>query len=231
MKKLHIINESYKTGKYYVTLWGATEMLSYVGAVIGATGTIFIGIIAISQSERANKISDKLLKMEEVKLVPYLHLDTVSCKVDSFREHEVDITLGFRNETDSVINVVSVAPLHMEAFFSTKKTEIKFADNWTEHFSVLPHRTRQFNFFDESREEAQPIIDLSEKTYTEGFLSFTCKLAVKIKFVNSIDIYQQKYEFHIQMRNLNGKQEAHNRFPTIFNNVENSICKELTKDK
>ena len=100
-----IINESYKAGEGYTTLWRAKEMLSYFGAVIGAIGTIFIWIIAITQSDRANKISDKLLKMEEIRLTPYLHLDTTSCEVICFKDHEVSILLGFRNETDSVINI------------------------------------------------------------------------------------------------------------------------------
>ena len=34
------INEAYKAGNGYVTMWGAEDVLSYYGAILGATATI-----------------------------------------------------------------------------------------------------------------------------------------------------------------------------------------------
>lgn len=62
-----IINESYKSNTGYVTLWEAKDVFSYFGSILGALGSIFIGIIALFQSEQANKISDRLLQIEEKK--------------------------------------------------------------------------------------------------------------------------------------------------------------------
>ena len=34
------INEAYKAGNGYITMWGAEDVLSYYGAILGATATI-----------------------------------------------------------------------------------------------------------------------------------------------------------------------------------------------
>ena len=95
-----IINESYKNNSGYMTLWDANDLLSYFGTVISAVGTIFIGIIAIKQSNRANDISDRLLKIQEANSTPFLHLDIYGSKIQSFSERELDVLIGFRNKTN-----------------------------------------------------------------------------------------------------------------------------------
>lgn len=220
-----IINESYKVNNGYITLWGAPEMLSYSSAVISAIGTIFIGIIAIIQNDRANKTNDRLLKLEEIRSTPFLQFDPISSVIESFREHEIDITFGFTNNSDGIINLVSASSLYAESFLSGKKVEVPFAKDWTKHYSVLPHQTRQFNFFNESRKEEPCLVDLSETILTQGFICLTVELSMRIKFVNSIEEYLQNYEFnlnvHFNQSNENKKQICHFE----FRNIENSISK------
>lgn len=59
-----IINESYKSGTGYITLWDAADMLSFYGSILSFLGTIVLGIIAVSQSRQANRLSEKMLKFE-----------------------------------------------------------------------------------------------------------------------------------------------------------------------
>ena len=42
-----IINECYKPNVGYITLWGAQDVLAYFGEILGALGSIFIGVIAL----------------------------------------------------------------------------------------------------------------------------------------------------------------------------------------
>ena len=69
-----IINELYKLNKGYLTLWGASEMLSYIATIISAVATVYVSWIAITQNKKANEINDRLLKLEEVNSVPSLSI-------------------------------------------------------------------------------------------------------------------------------------------------------------
>lgn len=65
-----IINESYKVNKGYITLWGASEVLSYYGTVLGASTTILAVIYTIrftrKQINYDYSISQEKLKWEKV---------------------------------------------------------------------------------------------------------------------------------------------------------------------
>lgn len=68
-----VINELYKTGKGYITLWGAEDMLSYYGTILGAVATVLAVIFTIrftkKQIQRENYLhreTDKWVKIEAV---------------------------------------------------------------------------------------------------------------------------------------------------------------------
>ena len=84
-----VINESYKANTGYITLWEAKDVLLYFGSILGALGTTFIGVVALFQSAQANKISDRLLQLEERNSTPFLHIDTANCKIDTFTNREI----------------------------------------------------------------------------------------------------------------------------------------------
>lgn len=54
-----IINQSYKAGKGYITVWTGADYLSYIAEATGAIGTILLGIIAWKQNERLVKIEER----------------------------------------------------------------------------------------------------------------------------------------------------------------------------
>lgn len=60
-----IINESYKTGKGYVTMWKAEDILQYFGSCISALGTIVLGIVSYMQNEKIHKLNEKLAFIEQ----------------------------------------------------------------------------------------------------------------------------------------------------------------------
>jgi|GEM_PF-3125927 len=47
-----IINECYKTGTGYQTLWDAKDVLSFYGSFLAFAGTTFLGFVAYKQNER-----------------------------------------------------------------------------------------------------------------------------------------------------------------------------------
>ncbi len=60
-----IINETYKSGKGYVTLWDASDVLSYFGTALTFIGTIILGALALEQNEKAHEINKRLLELEK----------------------------------------------------------------------------------------------------------------------------------------------------------------------
>lgn len=47
-----VINESYKVGRGYITLWNASDVLSYYGSLSGATVTAVEGDISLKNFAR-----------------------------------------------------------------------------------------------------------------------------------------------------------------------------------
>lgn len=219
-----LINESYKSNSGYITLWGANELLLYFGSVISAMGTIFIGIIAFLQNNRANDINDRLLKLQEVNSTPFLHLDISWCKITSFKDREIDILIGLRNETNSVINITEVSHMKVDKLLLK---QIPFCKNWTTHYSVLPHQTKQINFFKETKVDDVPLIDHSIPFFHEGFIQLICSTEIKLQFVNSTDICIQRIEFFLHIYLPKNSDEKYKL--NIFN-IENSIEKEKKFD-
>ncbi|MCW0884537.1 MULTISPECIES: hypothetical protein [Eisenbergiella] len=216
-----IINESYKANTGYITLWEAKDVLLYFGSILGALGTTFIGVVALFQSAQANKISDRLLQLEERNSTPFLHIDTANCKIDTFTNREIDISIYFRNATENVINIVHVDELKIDAvFLSNTDKKIPFCQTWTRHYSVLPNQSRQMNFYMTSPKE-EPAFVFSEYLYSSGFLQLHCELSITLGYANSKDIFEQSYEFVI---NIACPKDSKKYF-AMFDGVENSIEK------
>lgn len=59
-----LINNSYQAGKGYQTLWGASEVLAFYGEYLSFIGTIALGIIAVYQSYKAQKVNEQLSRLQ-----------------------------------------------------------------------------------------------------------------------------------------------------------------------
>lgn len=217
-----IINESYKINSGYTTLWEAKDLLLYFGSVISAIGTIFIGMIAFKQNSRANDINDRLLRLQEINSIPFLHLDLSGSRIQCFRDREIDILIGLRNETSSVINILKVSQIKINSF-TKEQLEIPFCKGWTTHYSVLPHQTKEINFFKESIHNEDPLVDISSLFLAEYFTQLICTVEIKLQFVNSNDIYIQKVEFYL---NIFLPKDNSSKYKVDIYNIENSIERE-----
>ena len=59
-----VINESYKIGKGYITIWGASDVLSFYGSFISFIGTVILGLVAVWQNNKAHKLNVQLQKLQ-----------------------------------------------------------------------------------------------------------------------------------------------------------------------
>lgn len=60
-----IINESYKTGVGYITLWNASDMLNFYGTILSFAGTVILGLVAWFLNVKANQLNKRLTNLEE----------------------------------------------------------------------------------------------------------------------------------------------------------------------
>ncbi len=72
------INEAYKFGKGYVTLWNAADALAFYGAVLSFAGTVVLGLVAAGQAKRANDLTSRMLALEESRDFPMVDIDEVT---------------------------------------------------------------------------------------------------------------------------------------------------------
>lgn len=60
-----IINELYKIGRGYVTMWGAADVLSFYGSFLSFLGTVILGIVAFWQNHKAHKLNEDFQKLQQ----------------------------------------------------------------------------------------------------------------------------------------------------------------------
>lgn len=66
----------WNSGKPWIEAdWDSGDVLGYFGDVLSFVGTVVLGIFAVSQTEKANRMNEKLLTIEKEKLKPYLDID------------------------------------------------------------------------------------------------------------------------------------------------------------
>ena len=211
-----VINECYKSNTGYMTLWGAKEVLGYFGEIFGAVGSIFVGVIALRQSIRANEISDRLLALEEKRTIPFLKIDTENSIVNRIDNKEVNISIYFTNTTDVIVNILSVSDLVLD-LKGSNEFSISFCKDWTEHYSILPNQSREMNFLREKKDSEQ-LIDISELYINDMFAQLRCGLILELGYVNSDEKYHQTFEFALMI-------PKDKNVPARFMYIENSIVK------
>lgn len=69
------INEAYKVGKVYITLWGAADVLSFYGEYLSFIGTVVLGIVAYKQNQNANKVNEQMRKLQEAEFVSMVSIN------------------------------------------------------------------------------------------------------------------------------------------------------------
>lgn len=72
-----IINELYKIGRGYVTMWGAADVLSFYGSFLSFLGTVILGIVAICQNHKAHKLNEQLQKLQQAQFVSMVSIKDV----------------------------------------------------------------------------------------------------------------------------------------------------------
>ena len=62
---IHCLFKWYSGFEFLVAEWTAGELLGYVGTMLSFVGTVILGILALQASQKANKLSEKVIELEK----------------------------------------------------------------------------------------------------------------------------------------------------------------------
>ena len=64
---IHCLFKWYSGFEFLVAEWTAGELLGYVGTMLSFVGTVVLGVLALQASQKANKLSEKVIDLEKDK--------------------------------------------------------------------------------------------------------------------------------------------------------------------
>lgn len=120
-----IINETYKVGRGYVTLWDAADVLSFYGSYLSFIGTVVLGIVAIYQNKKAHQLNEQMQRLQQAQFVSMISVNKLEINKRSFQYPEY-------------------ANLNMEIFETLDLTANGFKSNECYHIDVQFFNSSQF---------------------------------------------------------------------------------------
>lgn len=116
-----IINELYLINSGYITVWEGADVLAFYGALLGAIGTVVLGLVAWRQNER-------LLRLEETKynleLRPFIIL--TDWKISSFNIQEILSNPSHANIVSQYLVVGDIHKADFQIFLTFTNTTDSF---------------------------------------------------------------------------------------------------------
>lgn len=97
----------WNSGCYWIQAdWDSGDILGYFGDVLSFIGTVALGLFAVSQTEKANKINEDLLKLEKKKLVPHIDLKDSQLYHIYLRDEIYQVLKKHKREDAMIINTL-----------------------------------------------------------------------------------------------------------------------------
>ncbi len=100
-----LINEAYKVGKGYITLWKAEDALSFYGSYLSFVGTVILGIVAVYQNRKAHQLNEQMQKLQQALFVSMVSISRLEIKKRS-AEHPNYLNTNMRN-IDTTIDLTA----------------------------------------------------------------------------------------------------------------------------
>ncbi len=83
-----LINESYKSNSGYVTMWNASDILSFYGSFLSFIATLILGLIAVYQNKKLHDMNNQLEKLEEIQYISMVTIKKIYCCSRSYEDQK-----------------------------------------------------------------------------------------------------------------------------------------------
>lgn len=215
-----MINEQYKEGGGYITMWGAKEMLAFYGSVLSLTGTLFLGFIAYYQNKQANEFNKRLAKRQ-------LDLLGYNAQLDKLEKIRVALktvpqctnTLIIKNamEFSTIGEIEALLPKLHEAQTNIEKCRVEL--DFIREFSIDPEFLKQtetgngYRWGDVSNKLIMKLIKFREMTYnyTTDFYDVTEKIIqniAKLKQYEQCERENEQYNLMLKSYIQDGEHDS-----------------------
>lgn len=77
--------------------WDSGDLLAYIAGFEAFIGTVSLGLVTVWQNQRAYNISDRMLEIEEQRILPYIDINREKSKVTKIDENTLKIKLWLTN--------------------------------------------------------------------------------------------------------------------------------------
>lgn len=101
-----LINESYRTGTGYITLWEPADTLSFYGSYLSFIGTVILGLLAVYQNHKANILNQQMQKLQQAQFVSMVSVEKVMLSVRG-KETPCFYNSEMKNVSKNIINVTA----------------------------------------------------------------------------------------------------------------------------
>lgn len=96
------INEAYKAGNEYITLWQPADTLAFYGSYLSFIGTVVLGAVAVYQNKKAQDLNVQLHKLQQAQYISMVSATKVMIETRS------SSTPDFLNAQTRDINVINL---------------------------------------------------------------------------------------------------------------------------
>lgn len=117
-----VINEAYKVGKGYITLWNAADVLAFYGEYLSFVGTVVLGMVAIYQNKKAHQLNEQMQKLQQAQFVSMVSVKSLEINKRSAK---------YPNFMNQNMREIEILDLTAEGFQSTNcyHIDIEFANS------------------------------------------------------------------------------------------------------
>lgn len=186
-----IINELYKLNRGYLTLWGASEMLSYIATIISAAATVYVSWIAITQNKKANEINDRLLKLEEINSVPSLSIIEAKTFFVEYSDKAVHFKVYLKNISNGIIDIMSVSDLNIHIITSSITDTLNFINQGLDFPTLLPGQEKQLDFSLDKHDDEFKLCEPEHIQKLKCKLHFSETFVIELGYKDASTVYKE----------------------------------------
>ncbi|WP_407312480.1 hypothetical protein [Desulfosporosinus sp. SB140] len=127
------------------------ELFGLIGTILGYVGTIFLGLLALWQNERANDLNGRLLKLEESQGLPYISINSNLVNVVKYKKrqpHDTYNNISCSFENPNVTFIFSVKNITENFISRIYVEEIEISGRYLDSNKILQSDV----FLDEKKE-------------------------------------------------------------------------------
>lgn len=94
--------------------WNSGDLLSYIAGFEAFIGTVSLGLVSVWQNQRAYNISDRMLKIEEQRVSPYVDINREKSTVKEINDKKLKIKLWLTNYSEYPVHNIYLSETKLD---------------------------------------------------------------------------------------------------------------------